>query len=185
MLPNESTVTKLAEIAITQEFRSVRFNKNSDALVLSSASPVGQESPKIIQHLCCKLQPLLGAKRMQWNRVGGSYAAGVQHLLLQNTFNSERGHKVPKLQASQVCLSITSWGCFLLKPCRGRGVPIPGCWWEERAFRQARAQYEASPCLGGRLLSVGPSSQDLLWGYKTESCFTDRPGIEYPWDKGE
>lgn len=62
MLPNVSTVTKFTEIAITKEFRPVRLNKNSDALVVSSAWPAGQGSPKIIQHLCCELQPLLGAK---------------------------------------------------------------------------------------------------------------------------
>lgn len=62
MLSNASTVTKFIEIAITQEFRPVKFNKISDSLVLSSVCPAGQGSPKIIQHLCCELQPLLGAK---------------------------------------------------------------------------------------------------------------------------
>lgn len=65
MLPNVSTVTKSTEIAITQEFRPVKLNKNSDALVLSSAWPAGEGSPKIIQiiqHLCHELQPLLSAQ---------------------------------------------------------------------------------------------------------------------------
>lgn len=156
MLPNASTVTRSTEIAITQEFGPVRLNKNSDALVLSSAWPAGQQSPKIIQHLCRELQPLLGAKTHAVEQVWGLLhcrnpeAPLVKYLQLRQR---PQGAKTPDLTGmpKQYFMRLFS---FETMPRMGDANPRPAGEKREHSGRQEHSLRPVPACEEDSCLQV-------------------------------